>query len=226
MLMKTAILFFHNQKQQEAATKHWFKNANLNLRLAGMLIDETRKKLAASGLPVISFDSSLQKGQSFGEKLTNAIEDCFTKHSYEHFIVVGSDTPDLTSTELKKAAILLEQETCPIGLSKDGGMYLFGVSRTKFDANLFRDIEWCEKKNASSFMAYSAMAGHIAIVIGHKTDFDQAFQLEQVKNVIFQKIWLSIKYDGSPFPTEFPSKSLVDFHDLQPRRGPPVPSFS
>ena len=226
MLMKTAILFFHNQKQQEAASKHWFKNANLNLRLAGMLIEETRKKLIASGLPVISFDSSLQKGQSFGEKLSNAIEDCFAKHSYEHFIVVGSDTPDLTSTELKKAAILLEQEACPIGLSKDGGIYLFGVSRSKFDPNLFRQIEWCEKKNALSFMAFSEKVGHLCIVIGHKTDFDHAFQLEQVKNVIFQKIWLSIKYDSSPIPNKFPIKTLVDFLDLKPRRGPPMHTFS
>lgn len=80
-----------------------------------------------------------QKGDCLGTKLHNAFMDSF-KSGAKKTIVIGSDSPTLSSTVIREAINQLDNNELVLGPADDGGYYLVGAKESyRF---LFEDIDW------------------------------------------------------------------------------------
>lgn len=82
-----------------------------------------------------------QVGEDLGERLENAFNKAF-ELGYQKVIVIGSDSPDLTSNILQTAFLALEDHDGVIGPTHDGGYYTIGFSKSGFFSDVFKDIIW------------------------------------------------------------------------------------
>ena len=80
-----------------------------------------------------------QRGDTLGEKLSNAIEVMF-KNGAGKVVTIGTDSPTVDKKIILKAFEKLENKPCVIGPAIDGGYYLIGLS--SFHKKIFKDIDW------------------------------------------------------------------------------------
>lgn len=74
-----------------------------------------------------------------GKRMGGALKKTLEKAS--HAILIGTDVPGLTSTDLKKAATILRREAkIVIGPAEDGGYVLIGMGR--YASGVFKGIPW------------------------------------------------------------------------------------
>jgi rSAM/selenodomain-associated transferase 1 len=92
-----------------------------------------------SDYPSQFFIAELQSGSDLGERMSRAFEFLFSK-GYEKVVIIGTDCPSVTSTQLKTAFRSLETAELVIGPATDGGYYLMGMNQ--FYPGLFESIPW------------------------------------------------------------------------------------
>lgn len=85
------------------------------------------------------FQYEAQEGSGLGERLTQAIQSVFSREAAP-LIVVGTDTPHLTSRDILEAFATLNAHDAVLGPSWDGGYYLIGMNSP--EGRLFQDISW------------------------------------------------------------------------------------
>lgn len=144
MKSKTAILLFNRSSQEEAKAKGYYsqKSKKKAVQLSKTLRDISFKVSKQSGLPIINFNSKLQKGIDFGERITNAIQTAF-QEGYDNLIVVGIDSPGLNYRHILKAKNILEEsKSTVLGPSFDGGVYLIGINGANFNPQEFIELDW------------------------------------------------------------------------------------
>ena len=83
----------------------------------------------------------MQEGTSFEARLSNAMKTLFDQ-GYESLVVIGNDSPDLTTATLREAFSSLERRNPVLGPSDDGGVYLIGLQRDHFDYDAFLRLPW------------------------------------------------------------------------------------
>ncbi len=89
-----------------------------------------------------SFDATfLQKGDDLGAKMSNAFKEEFAK-GYEKIVLIGSDTPHLSTDLLNKSFESLSTHEMVLGPSLDGGYYLIGFTKKGFNETVFENITW------------------------------------------------------------------------------------
>lgn len=139
----TAVLVFTRTAAQEAVHKKYGHHQRFasGVQIAQKLIEHTNDEASASGLPVFTISTDLQRGDTFGERLINAIDDIFKK-GYENIIAVGTDAPELSSKHITEVAQLLETHDYVSGPSQDGGIYILGINRKVFDRKQLLSIPW------------------------------------------------------------------------------------
>ncbi len=142
---KTAILIFAQSGKQEGISKPFFKSAVL----FNQLNKQTIAKVENTGLPYFHFSEAQQRGNSFGERYTNAIEQVYAK-GFDNVITIGNDTPNLKTKQILKAAKTLEKNEIVLGPSRDGGYYLLGINKSQFNAELFLKLPWQTTKLTKS----------------------------------------------------------------------------
>lgn len=153
MNSKTAILLFNRSAYEEAEAKEYFSQAKEKkaIQLSRELRNNSLKICKQSGLPIINFNSKLQKGTNFGEKITNAIQATF-QESYENLIIIGIDSPGLNYRHIKMARHILEEtQSTVLGPSHDGGVYLIGINATNFNPQEFIELAWQTEKLQESW---------------------------------------------------------------------------
>jgi hypothetical protein len=82
-----------------------------------------------------------QKGTSFGERFSNAVQSVFDK-GFDNVITVGNDTPHLQTAHITTAAKALADGKTVIGPSLDGGFYLMGIHKADFNRENFQNLPW------------------------------------------------------------------------------------
>jgi len=80
-----------------------------------------------------------QLESSLGDRLQHATKSAFDAGA-KRVIVIGTDCPSLTSSDLRSAFEQLEAHDVVIGPAQDGGYYLIGLNCEC--ASLFSDIDW------------------------------------------------------------------------------------
>ena len=80
-----------------------------------------------------------QQGATLGDRLIEATAHAFTEGA-RRVIVVGTDSPWLTASDVEAAFAALERAPLVLGPTEDGGYYLIGLSRPA--RGIFEGITW------------------------------------------------------------------------------------
>ncbi|CAL2089369.1 DUF2064 domain-containing protein [Tenacibaculum sp. 190524A02b] len=132
-----AVLIFANSSSQETKQKSLPQGSELFDYLNHRVIQVAKK----TSFDIVLFDETLQKGKTFGERFTNAIETIFAK-GYHKVIAIGNDSPDLKTKHLKKAFTQLDNQQSVLGPSLDGGAYLIAFHKKHFNKQQFLQLPW------------------------------------------------------------------------------------
>jgi len=82
-----------------------------------------------------------QKGNSLGEKISEAFEHSFSK-GFKNTIIIGSDCIELNPDIISRAFNYLSNDSdCVIGPANDGGYYLIGL-KSRNSPIIFENIVW------------------------------------------------------------------------------------
>ena len=129
-------------------------------------------------MPALHFFSEKQKGESFGEKLANAIEQGFSS-GYQRLIVCGTDTPHLHSEQLLAVTSKLDTHNLVLGPSADGGVYLIGLQQDSFDRESFLQIPWLTAVVFSSLQSWAVQNQLTLSLLHEAADVDDAQDIRQ-----------------------------------------------
>ncbi len=152
-------------------------------------------------MPVLHFFSEKQKGKTFSEKLSNAVEQGFSS-GYQRLIVCGTDTPNLNSEKLISVASKLDTCQMVLGPSNDGGVYLIGLHQNSFDRESFLQIPWL---TASVFISLYKWAAHNQLSLSVEQKLDDIDNAQAIRQCADQGSWF----------TSFLGKVLFEFKQLQ-----------
>ncbi len=133
----TAILFFANSPELEQG----FKPIAKSDRLFNSLELNALKKIRNTGLPYYRSNEQNQVGATFGQRFIVALRSVFDK-GYDNLIVIGNDTPQLSQAHLIETVNLLQEGKTVIGPSTDGGFYLLGLTKARFNESRFLELPW------------------------------------------------------------------------------------
>lgn len=136
-LGKTAILLFSNSSKKELDNKPFPKGEHL----FNTLTKTTLEKAKNTGLPVFLVSENEQIGLCFGKRFANAVNSIF-EEGFSNVITIGNDTPHLKTSHLITAYKKLEKGEAVLGPSADGGFYLLGINKNKFDFENFEKLPW------------------------------------------------------------------------------------
>jgi hypothetical protein len=91
------------------------------------------------------FDLIPQRGDGFGERLTNAADDLLHL-GFESCCLINSDSPTATVEAFREAVAQLQDadNRIVLGPSDDGGYYLIGMR--KLNRHLFEEIDWSTER--------------------------------------------------------------------------------
>ena len=145
----TAILLFANTSEEEVKRKSIVKGNPLFQYLNQKTYLEAKK----TGLDVIVFSEKLQRGNSFSERFSNAIESAFLQ-GYQHIISIGNDSPDLKAKHIAIAHENLNKGITTLGPSLDGGAYLITISKQQFNKKDFASLPWQSRTLFTSLKKY------------------------------------------------------------------------
>ncbi|MFK7905151.1 MAG: DUF2064 domain-containing protein [Chitinophagales bacterium] len=152
----TALLFFSRTAADEATVKTFSQHIGKkgNTTISQYLIKQSLATLQKTNLPVLSSCSSAQTGDSFGERLANAIESVYAK-GYQKVIVIGNDCPSISADLLLEVSQELENERLILGPSTDGGVYLIGITKNAYNRQKFIALPWQESNLQSEWQNYA-----------------------------------------------------------------------
>ncbi len=155
MYSKTAVVIFTRTAEEESRNKQFtVANKANNIAIAAAFIQHTVAIVKKSGLPYyIAFDKD-QHGETFGQRLTNSIEEVYNK-GYSRVIAIGNDCPNLTSGMLLDAAHRLETVSVVSGPAHDGGAYLIGLDVSVFDKKNLSELAWKSSHLFNSLMEWA-----------------------------------------------------------------------
>ena len=91
------------------------------------------------------FELLAQRGDGFGERLRNAVEDLFAI-GFKAVCLIDSDSPTVPAGAYRQAvdALLVRDVDVVLGPSDDGGYYLVGMKQMQ--ERLFQEIDWSTER--------------------------------------------------------------------------------
>lgn len=108
-------------------------DCDVEIRFAGGDLAANRSKFGSK------FYYRQQRGDSLGDRLTQAVRDAFDGPA-SRLVVIGTDCPDLTCELLAQAFKALDDVDIVLGPAADGGYYLVGLRHAQ--PEVFSGIDW------------------------------------------------------------------------------------
>ncbi|TVZ08233.1 uncharacterized protein DUF2064 [Cellulophaga sp. RHA_52] len=144
---KTVLLVFSLSAKIEAERKPLFgaKKQKVSTQFFDILIKNTLEVANKSNVDVVWLDETQQKGNTFAERYANAYKSLYAQ-GYTNVISIGNDTPNLTANHIQQAVDAMATKKVVFGPSKDGGIYLFGVHKSIFNEDAFKNLPWLTSK--------------------------------------------------------------------------------
>jgi len=141
---RTAVLLFARSANCEAKHKSFGLARGQAARVHASLRLHTLRVLRQTGLAIFECAEQSQHGKSFGERISSAVASV-SDLGFTGVVVVGADTPGLRSSDVIKAASVVEQGENVLGRDLRGGVYLFGINLqlgSGFRQNSFEELPW------------------------------------------------------------------------------------
>lgn len=137
-----ALLVFTRTLLEEVKQKPILgKGKGSNHQLYQQLFRQLKRSVTLTSLDVIVWDSTKQTKSNFADNFLEAFHGVFQK-GYDAVIAIGNDCPSLNHRDLIVAADHLQTRNYVIGPSKDGGVYLLGINKIGFNAEIFSMVRW------------------------------------------------------------------------------------
>ena len=155
-------------------------------------------------LPV-GFSLLPQRGEKFGERLFQAVEDLF-QCGFGSVCLIDSDSPTVPAENFAEAVELLStpEDRVVLGPSDDGGYYLIGVKKPH--RHLFEQIDWSTERVLNQTMQRASEIGIETKLLPTGYDVDDGTSLRRLCNELLTD---PTSADIAPYTREFLA-SLVD----------------
>lgn len=231
MTQKTAILIFSRSASAESNAKSFLPDQKRNYRIAKTLIDHVIQITQEVDRPYVLFDEHLQTGLTFGERFSNAFSYAF-QQGYENIIAIGSDSPNLSSENLKEAIYHVEQGKIVLGPDFHNGIYLIGISKNYFFENRFESLPWqtTALKNAIEIYAKAQTEKIIFLDqledINTETELLEFLESDPRKEGIYYQLFLIVFPFHKEIDIPVKDKSPSLFIHSTTSRGPPTDYIS
>ncbi|MBC7642412.1 MAG: DUF2064 domain-containing protein [Flavobacterium sp.] len=173
---KTAILLFAYSKEVQLANKQLSEFKENNKILWDNIYAHKIKTIQKTNLPFFLSNENNQVGVSFGQKLNHSIQEVFNQ-GFDKVIVVGNDCLSLTEKDLLNASSLLQKNDFILGKDFNGGAYLLGVSKDKYNSQDFENLSWQTKKLYIEI--HSLFCKNKLRLLSSKADFNNQFQFQK-----------------------------------------------
>ncbi|MFY0653602.1 MAG: DUF2064 domain-containing protein [Cyclobacteriaceae bacterium] len=223
-----AILFFSRTEKEEIRHKKFIDGdqSRANLQVSKSLISGTRKILKKSNYDYHTFSEDKQKGNSFGERFSNALSEVFST-GCNGVIAIGNDCPQLSINDIDRASNSLKNGQDVLGPATDGGIYLLGIRKDDFDANSLNQLSWQSGDLFRDINEYFSSKDSRVDLLETKRDIDNEADLKEIlkletNNTIvksLQKIF--IKSQRPKISSYIDAKIINTFHRSLGLRGPP-----
>lgn len=178
LVNNTAILIFTRTAHEEAQYKQFCENekSHANTIIASALIKHAVGICRQTGIPYFTVFSNQQYGNTFGERLSNAIAGIFDS-GFENIIAIGNDCLTLSASQLIAAGNHLQQNGVVLGPTRDGGVYLIGINKQIFDAEAIACLQWQSGKTRDSIIGYLETANISYAILPMQADVDKPIDL-------------------------------------------------
>ena len=171
----TAILVFANSAREELKHKAIVQGESLFKGLNKAV----RKTVLKTGLPYIIITEDKQVGDTFGQRLSNAMQSVY-KMGYDNVIAIGNDTPQLKASHLLKTAEELQHTKAVLGPTFDGGFYLLGLHKSAFQIETFYSLKWQTKSLTGQLLKHFDSQQILTKLLSVFFDIDDVFGLKAV----------------------------------------------
>lgn len=204
----TRILFFTRRPEMEARVKKLVHGRPENQAVIRHLYTWAKHTILDSGISYEEVNELRQRGQSFGEKITNGVQDLI-EEGVSNIIIIGNDSPNLQPEEIAKAAELLEAGNQVIGHTLSGGAWIIGICAEKFDRDRFNSLPWQTSRLGTELASLLESQGAVATLKArHDLNDALAFaqRLSTERSIGF---WKVIKVLLAPSASFFEEKTLL-----------------
>lgn len=139
---KLVILFFARTAAAEMHCKKLCNKGKKNNALVHtFLYKKSLREIYKTGLPVVLYDETKQRGDSFNSRYINAMQECFN-NGYNSVITVGSDCIQLQAADILRCQQELTKGNNVLGPDNRGGIYLMGIQKQQFLNIDFNNVRW------------------------------------------------------------------------------------
>jgi len=186
---------FSRSAQAEANKKSFGVSKFNAIRIHEQLQRETELTLVASGLPFIRSTEATQRGTTFGQRLANAILDCWAQ-GFEKLIVVGGDSPELSAADISRAYHALQSGHIALGNDFRGGSFLIGLQKDSFRQNEFAGLPWQTNRIGNALKQELSIGlnkqTQEVLELGHRADCNSRVDLLQFAQRSTLSLWTSL----------------------------------
>ncbi|MBD3750200.1 MAG: DUF2064 domain-containing protein [Sphingobacteriales bacterium] len=223
-MKKTAIILFAHLPEFEAKTKRFsgLSSQKVTQKISKYLTNHFYQLSKKTEAEVFWVDTFHQQGESFGERISNAFADVYSK-GFENVICIGNDCPDLKLSELQKAIEITSSGKVILGPTTDGGAYLIGIPKALFQKEKFEAIQWQSSQTYQQLLNIFKFSAEIE-QIGTKIDLDCENDLNKLDhtNVIARVILQIIRlFQNQNCISQIKTKVDFLFISLSYLKGPP-----
>ena len=172
----TAFLIFIRTANEEAIAKSFCSGLHKsgNRFIANRLNQQIIRTVKETNFPFFIISSKQQLGDSFGARITHAIDHVFAE-GYEKLVVVGNDCPSLNTKNLLEIVDHLEENDLVLGPNLRGGVYAMGLHRKSYDNTIFKNLSWETSYLLDDFRIYAQHCQIQLLTLVLASDINNAF---------------------------------------------------
>ena len=189
----TAVLMFMRAPEREV--KELGLAASARRTLLHSLLRQTLRTIRSSRSPfdlVIAHDGPVegvedasltfaQQGETFGARLLHAVS-TVRAAGYERVVMLGTDTPELTSADLD-AAVEADSDIAVVGPSLDGGFYLLSIPSHSAQ-DILADLPWRTPAVVPALTRALSTAGLALRWLSNRRDVDVARDVTGLRTLL------------------------------------------
>jgi rSAM/selenodomain-associated transferase 1 len=151
------------------------------------------------------FELIAQRGDGFGERLVNAIDDLLHV-GFTSVCLIDSDSPTVSGKIYSRAVEMLsgKGDRIVLGPSDDGGYYLIGLKQ--LHRQLFEDIDWSTERVLEQTKARAVELGLAVELLPTCYDVDDCKSLDRLCD---QLLFENFKPEVAPHSREFLSEIVL-----------------